>query len=82
MAKNERWVIKECECDREYIRLHIAWKFDPTTHITDIIAICRTKTLANKYCEYEEARIPNLRTWVDEVITDHLLGSTMFGKRR
>lgn len=79
----EYWKIKECICERENIRLYIAWKHDHITKITDILAICRTEELARKYCNgYKPKNTLTVSTWVDECVSDHLLGSTMFGKRQ
>jgi hypothetical protein len=80
---NERIKIRDCICERDNICLYIAWKFDHITRITDILAICRTEELARKYAaNYRPKETLTVSTWVDTVCSDHLLGSTMYGKRQ
>jgi len=77
-----KYEIRDCMCERDNIYLYIAWKIDRITHAVDILAICRTEELARKYCNnYKASDLFNTSTWVDKVVSDHLLGSTMFGKR-
>lgn len=75
--------IQDCKCKGENIKLYIAWKIDRSNNNVDILAICRTEELARKYCNsYKPYDLFNVSTWVDCVVTDHLLGSTMFGRRQ
>jgi len=71
---------RDCVCDVFNIKLYLAWKFDITNNKAELLAICRTKELADGYARgYKSLTV---RTWVDESISDHLLGSSMFGNKQ
>lgn len=71
---------RNCDCDAYHIYLYLVWKFDSTTNFTDLVAICRTREQADRYANAYKGG--TRRSWVDIVISDHLMGSTMFGNRR
>lgn len=52
-------------------------KYSISTNNVSLVAVCRSQEMADKYLKYKKV---DERTWIEEVITDHLLASTMYGK--
>jgi hypothetical protein len=70
---------KECTCDSHHIKLFLVFCFDLTDNRVELVAICRTSELAEKYkTGYKKL---TTRTWIEERLTDHALGAIMLGKK-